>query len=306
MSVNNQQPLVSVVMNCYNSSKYLREAIDSVIKQTYSNWEIIFWDNASSDESPDIVKSYSDVRIKYFRGGQTVPLGHARNYALEKCKGDYIGFLDCDDIWFPEKLEKQIPLFNDEKVDIVYSDTFFFNNEGKQWRLYKSKSYYTGYCFSQLLSQYFLSLETVVIRKSALDRLSYWFDERFSTIEEADLFRRIAYSGKLAMVNEVLAKWRIHASSYTWNKIKDFVLETEQMLDIYNTIYPRFSEQYAKAIIHLRARLLVGEARFYWQSGASSEARKLIASYKFPKTLLVYLMFFATFFPGQFFNKIKA
>jgi glycosyltransferase involved in cell wall biosynthesis len=300
-----RQPLVSVIMNCYNSSKYLREAIDSVITQTYTNWEIIFWDNASTDESPEIVKSYADKRIKYFKGEVIVPLGRARNFAIEKCMGEYIGFLDCDDIWLPKKLEKQIPLFSDPTVDIVFSDSFFFNNEGAQWRLYKKRKYFTGNCFTELLTRYFLSLETVVIRHSSLSRLRYWFDEKFSTIEEADLFRRIAYNGKLDMVNEVLAKWRVHSGSYTWNKIQDFRLETEQMLDEYDKLYPGFSFNYANEITQLRARLLVGEAKYYWQTGESKKARELIYSYKYPKTLLVYLMLMASFFPGNYFNRIK-
>jgi glycosyltransferase involved in cell wall biosynthesis len=301
----NLQPLVSVIMNCYNSSKYLREAIDSVITQTYTNWEIIFWDNASVDESPEIVKSYNDSRIKYFRGEVTVALGRARNFAIEKCKGEYIGFLDCDDIWLPQKLEKQIPLFSDPTVDIVFSDSFFFNNEGAQWRLYKNKRYFTGKCFSELLSRYFLSLETVVIRHSSLSRLKYWFDENFSTIEEADLFRRIAFNGKLDMVNEVLAKWRVHSGSYTWNKIQDFRLETELMLEEYDKLYPGFSVNYANEIMQLRARLLVGEAKYYWENEESKKARKLIYSYKYPKTLLVYLMLILSVLPGKYFNKIK-
>ena len=300
-----RSPLVSVIMNCYNSSKYLREAIDSVITQTYTNWEIIFWDNASIDDSPEIVKSYADKRIKYFRGEVTVPLGRARNFAIEKCTGEYIGFLDCDDIWLPKKLEKQILLFSDPTVDIVFSDSFFFNNEGTQWRLYKNKKYFTGNCFSELLTRYFLSLETVIIRQSSLSRLRYWFDEKFSNIEEADLFRRIAYNGKLDMVNEVLAKWRVHSGSYTWNKIQDFRLETEQMLDEYDKLYPGFSVNYANEIRQLRARLLVGEAKYYWETGESKKARELIYSYKYHKTLLVYLMLMASFFPGKYFNRIK-
>ena len=108
-------PKVSVVMNCFNSERYLREAIDSVFAQTYSDWEIVFWDNASTDNSARIAKSYGP-RLKYYRGDENVSLGEARNYALGKARGEYIAFLDCDDLWAPDKLQKQIPLFNDLKV----------------------------------------------------------------------------------------------------------------------------------------------------------------------------------------------
>jgi glycosyltransferase involved in cell wall biosynthesis len=292
-------------MNCYNSSEFLTIAIESVLDQTYTNWEIVFWDNVSTDASSQIVKNYNDPRIRYFRGEKLVPLGHARNLAIAECKGELIGFLDCDDVWMPTKLEKQVPLFADRSVDIVFSDTFFFNNEGVHKRLYKSKKLYTGYCFSELLKRYFLSLETVVIRRAALDRLTHWFDERFSAIEEADLFRRIAYSGKLAFVNEVLAKWRIHSGSYTWNRIKDFSLETEQMLETYETLFEGFAEKNKSEIVHLRARLLVGEAKYYWQNNRANEARQLIRGYRHPKTLLICMMYAISFFPGKYFNMIK-
>src|SRR3990167_1275331 len=123
------KPLVSIVMNCYNSEKYLREAIDSIFAQTYQHWEIIFWDNASVDASAEIAKSYDD-RLHYYRGTETVPLYAARNKALEKCNGEFIAFLDCDDLWLPRKLEKQIPLFSDQLVALVYSDSLFMAENG--------------------------------------------------------------------------------------------------------------------------------------------------------------------------------
>src|SRR5437868_4501867 len=101
-------PLVSVIMNCLNGEQFLRDAIDSVIAQTYANWEIVFWDNASTDASASIAQSYHDDRIRYFRGDSTVPLGHARNLAIQKSRGTFIAFLDCDDLWLPTKLEKQL------------------------------------------------------------------------------------------------------------------------------------------------------------------------------------------------------
>src|SRR3989304_6187690 len=101
---------VSIIMNCLNCAKYLREAIDSIYAQTYKDWEIIFWDNASTDDSAVIAGNY-DGRLRYFRDEEVVPLGKSRNLAMEKAGGEYIAFLDCDDKWMPEKLERQIPLF---------------------------------------------------------------------------------------------------------------------------------------------------------------------------------------------------
>ena len=100
-------PAVSVIMNCLNAEPYLREAIDSVVAQTYPDWEIIFWDNASRDASGAIAKSYGE-RVRYFRGETTVPLGEARNLAIAEAKGRYLAILDCDDVWLPEKDRKSV------------------------------------------------------------------------------------------------------------------------------------------------------------------------------------------------------
>ena len=116
---NKVQPLVSILMNCYNGEKYLREAIDSVYAQTYENWEIIFWDNASTDNSEKIAQSYGS-KLRYFKGSKTITLGAARNKAIEQCNGDLIAFLDVDDFWLPNKLMAQIRMFiNYDDVGIV-------------------------------------------------------------------------------------------------------------------------------------------------------------------------------------------
>ncbi len=100
-------PKISVLMNCYNGEKYLIEAIDSVFTQTYTDWEIVFIDNSSTDNSAEIAKSYGK-KIKYYKTEHNIPLGAARNFGLKFCTGEYISFLDTDDIWLPNMLEEQI------------------------------------------------------------------------------------------------------------------------------------------------------------------------------------------------------
>src|SRR3989338_8306471 len=188
-STNN--PKVSVIMNCLNCLKYLREAIDSVYAQTYKDWEIILWDNASTDNSAEIAKSY-DERLRYFKSEETVPLGKARNWAIEKARGEYIAFLDCDDIWTPDKLEKQLSFFNDPNVGLVYSDAIYFNDRGYAKRQFGKHIPPEGMVFNNLLTSYNMTLSTAVIRAESLNGLDHWFDEKLKVIEEADLFIRIA------------------------------------------------------------------------------------------------------------------
>ena len=105
-----KEPLVSVIMNCYNGEEYLRDAINSVINQTYKNWEIILWDNQSTDRSAEIYNSYKDSRLKYYLSSTHTQLYEARVKAVEKTNGEYLAFLDIDDWWLPLKLEQQVPL----------------------------------------------------------------------------------------------------------------------------------------------------------------------------------------------------
>ena len=86
--------LVSIIMNCHNGGKFLEQSVNSIISQTYKNWELIFWDNKSTDSSPVILKTYNDERIKYFLATEHTSLYTARNLAAEKATGDFLAFLD--------------------------------------------------------------------------------------------------------------------------------------------------------------------------------------------------------------------
>ena len=116
-------------MNCFNGELFLKDSIESVINQTYENWELIFWDNRSKDKSAEIFKSYKDKRLKYFYADEHVSLYKARNLAIDQSKGDFISFIDTDDLWNKSKLELQMPYFKDLKVGVVYSNLWIFKKE---------------------------------------------------------------------------------------------------------------------------------------------------------------------------------
>jgi glycosyltransferase involved in cell wall biosynthesis len=106
-------PAVSVIMNVRNGASTLREALDSVMAQTFSDWELIVWDDCSSDDSAKIVAQYSDPRIRYFFSSELTSLGRARNHAIRQAQGVWVAFLDQDDLWLPRKLEMQLALADD-------------------------------------------------------------------------------------------------------------------------------------------------------------------------------------------------
>ena len=102
------KPLVSVIVNCFNGEQYLHKALSSILSQTYKNWEIIFWDNQSSDNSKKIFSEFKDKRFKYYFSKEHTSLYKARNEAIKISNGDIIAFLDTDDWWDKNKLELQL------------------------------------------------------------------------------------------------------------------------------------------------------------------------------------------------------
>ncbi len=241
------EPRVSILMNCYNGEKYLREALDSVLNQTYKNWEIIFWDNQSTDHSAEIFKSYSDPRFKYFYAPMHTDLGGGRAKAWEHLTGEFIAVLDTDDLWLPQKLEKQIPLFDDPEVGLAISDTLFFNEKSEK-PLYGGNYPPAGWVFEDLLKGYFVSLETLVFRRSMALQLSRAFDPDFSFIADFDLVVRLSRISKLALQPEILAKWRMHGASDSAKYPTAFSEEKDRWLQKQIAEEPGFVEKYPDAL----------------------------------------------------------
>ena len=126
------EPLVSVIVNCFNGEKYLEDCLSSIINQTYDNWEVIFWDNHSTDNSKKIFKKFYDKRFKYYLSPRHTFLYEARDLAVKESNGDFIAFCDVDDFWSKEKLECLIPLFKDKNIGIVYSNQWILNDSNKK------------------------------------------------------------------------------------------------------------------------------------------------------------------------------
>ena len=217
------EPLVSIIMNCYNGEEYLRDAINSVINQTYKNWEIIFWDNQSTDKSSEIFKGYSDKRLKYYLApSHTKILYEARNYATKKINGDFIAFLDVDDWWCSDKLEKQIPLFDDSEVGLVYGNSWWVFEKKNRKKFLKKSFLPTGMILSELLNENVIGSPTYVIRRKSLESLEYFFDDHFHIIGDYDLHVRLAAKWKFDCIQAPVAYVRIHGRNESLlNKSKE-------------------------------------------------------------------------------------
>jgi len=200
-------------MNCYNGAQYLRAAIDSVLAQSYPNWEIIFWDNQSSDGSADIVQSYADQRIKYFYAPKHTLLYEARNYAVQKASGVLLAFLDVDDIWLPDKLLLQTALFEDPEIGLAYGNYWVENErKGRRWLAHR-RPLPEGRVLDELLKFYFVGLVTLMVRKAAFDLLDYPFDPRFHIMGDMDLVIRLSTEWRAGSVKEPVAIYRMHSNN---------------------------------------------------------------------------------------------
>lgn len=216
--------LVSIIMTCHNGEQYVRQAIDSVISQTYPDWELIFYDNSSTDKSAEIVKTYKDLRIKYFKSDVLVNLGTIRKLSFDKCHGSFISFLDVDDYWLETKLEKQIEKFKINKdTEVLYLNYFEICN-GIVNR--KKKELFNGFCQKNVISSYIKGLPltawpTLMIKKSAINKLEYSFDCNLHICSDFDLIIRLSNFCKFDFVEDYLAFYRLHDSNESKNRKKE-------------------------------------------------------------------------------------
>ena len=225
----NKKNLVSVIINCFNGEEYLKDAVESVIKQTHKNWEIIFWDNLSNDGSASIIKSYNDKRIKYYLAQKFTNLHRARNQAIKKCNGSFITFLDTDDVWESTKLKLQLKKFQNKNINFVYGNCWLINDSYIfKKKIFSNELLPIGQVTKLLLKNNFISLPTIMIRKLALKKLKYFFDERYKIIGDFDLSFRLSLNNQFECIQEPIANYRIHVNSYSYQnretEIKELIM----------------------------------------------------------------------------------
>ena len=224
------KPLVSVIINCHNASKYISESIESVLKQTYKNWELIIYDNCSIDKTYSIIKKFcKDKRIRYYKSKKFLNLYHARNLAIKKTKGAFIAFLDADDWWKNEKLNKQINFFSKNKnTNVIYSNLFLFDENKNKNKLFSKDELYNGKVTQKLLDDFKMPILTVLFKKKIFKK--YKFNKRYNIIGDFDLFTKISLKEKILSTQEPLAYYRIHQSNMSTRRLDLNISELENWI----------------------------------------------------------------------------
>lgn len=208
-----EQPLVSIIMPSYNSAKTIAESIESVIAQTYQNWELLITDDVSVDNTKDIVRSYcaNDNRIKLFELNRNSGAGASRNNSIENSKGDYIAFLDSDDLWFQDKLSTQIVFMKLNNILLSYSAYQKFSSEGDGGVIIPPSSV----TYEQLLTGNVIGCLTAVYNAKILGKR---YMPLIRKRQDMGLWLNILRDvDKAYGINEVLAKYRVD-TGMTQNK----------------------------------------------------------------------------------------
>ena len=207
---NKDTPLVSVIMNCYNGDKFLKKAIDSVYSQSYKNWEIVFLDNASTDSSSDIALSYDD-RLKYYKLEQTVNLGEARVEATNLAIGEYIAFLDCDDLWCRDKIYRQVETIHGTNSGLVYCSTNIIDENGVVTGNTK-KDIQSGFIFPSLTKKNFIPFVSVLMPIKVYKRCG-GFPSHYKNSTDYHLFLKVSKKYNITAIEDTLCSYRVHSNN---------------------------------------------------------------------------------------------
>ncbi len=234
-------PSLSVIMPCYNQSKYLGEAIEGVIGQTHKNLEVIIVDDFSTDNSVEIIEKYRkmDGRIRSIYHSSNLGVSKSRNDAISLAAGKYIAFCDADDIWERNKIGIQLETLERESgYDVVYSDSIIINEDGVPTGDRFSSKYnrrrHTGNIFGYLCLTNFINTPTVVLRRRCINSHLY-FNETFKYLEDWIFWLRLASEYMFFYIDEPLARYRVHSRStnrdehgYKLHRIKCYKYIAEQ------------------------------------------------------------------------------
>ena len=215
-SAKEEVPLVSVIIPTYNHGEYISSAIKSVLCQSYNFFEIIIIDNFSEDGTKNIVESFNDGRIHYYRFKNKGVIAASRNFGVEKSEGEIIAFLDSDDEWEKGKLSSQVYHLNKEDIVCVASDYKAIGNTSN-WRShlkFNAKDSFKDYSYENIIIENPVVNSSAILYKTIFNKIGK-LDESsdFIALEDWDLWIRISSQGQVRILKDSLVKYRIHASN---------------------------------------------------------------------------------------------
>jgi glycosyltransferase involved in cell wall biosynthesis len=250
-----ESPKVSIVTPTYNRAGFIGEAVESVLAQTMPDWELLIVDDGSTDMTREVLAPYqADPRIHYLyqpNQGQSI----ARNNALEKARGNYVGFLDSDDLWCADKLERQLELFESHPdVNIVHGDESMIDDQGQEISR-ENMQRYSGQITLHLLADNSVSITTALVRRVCFDEMG-GFQASHGVADDYDLWLRFSARYRFHYEPGIVAAYRVMPDQISSDKRRRFAANEKIIKD--------FLDQYGSALSPQEKRW--GLARFYCRS----------------------------------------
>lgn len=264
---NGDDPLISIVMPVYNACRHDKNfilcALESIANQSYKKIELIIVDDGSTDDSRQICEDFlstrPDLRARYFskkNGGQS----SARNYGIKNCSGEYVAFLDQDDEWYSDKLERIVPWLRNKSIDLLYTDADTIDGDGKMTQEAIHKNLLAGWPHPKqavediLFKDIFVMPGLMTIRREALEKVG-GFDENLSGYEDDDLFLRVFEQCRIFYLPVSTLRWRMYNGNYSFSS---------RMLTSRMYYWKKLMKKYAdNSSGKIRAQRI--SLRFFWQ-----------------------------------------
>lgn len=255
--------LVSIIMPAYNAENFISESIESVIGQTYANWELIIVDDGSTDNTRNVVHSYinQDSRIHYFFQ-ENARQAKARNTGIKNSKGDIIAFLDADDLWLPKKLELSLKEFYNGEQDVLFTDAYIFNNS-TQLSHYENlpninilaETYHGNEGLNAFLYENRIPILTAIATRESILNVNCFREENKGGTEDYELWLNLLANNHIIRGTDLkLSLYRIHSNSTTATNNMD--INVIKMFSRFFTEYPNLKSKYKKQIVYWLSKIL--------------------------------------------------
>lgn len=224
------KPLVSVFIPVYNSEDYIKDALNSIVTQTYTNLEIIIVDDCSTDQSIEIINSFQDSRIRLIRNEENKGIPYNRNLGLNESKGKYMAIMDADDIAMPNRIEEQVA-FMEKHQDIDAIGTYYEMFGSKVSRTFKPKYISPEEIKVQLLFFSQIGNPTAMVRLETIKKHQITYNPEYFVAQDYDMWVQISKVGKLHILPDVLLKYRTGHSNITKKSQEEKAVKRKKIID---------------------------------------------------------------------------
>lgn len=296
--MNKKTPQVSVIIPTFNRATLLARSVESVLKQTYQDFELIIVSDGSTDNTDNIVLGYNDIRIKYLKHKKPKGASAARNTGIKICKGQYIAFLDDDDEWTPNKLSLQIPFIklSNSKVGLIYSWSKYLSTESKIIQLHNPTI--KGDVFVHMLDRQAIgSCPSIVIKREVVDVVGF-FDESLPRGNDGDYWRRITQKYHVDLIQEYLVNVYVgHSDRISINSKKNLMNALpafEKWLNIFKNSYKQYPDKELIILTRCFSYCLVAheykKALVYLNRSLNTKAKAFLKIKLISKSILLFIL----------------